>query len=163
LKEVYNVLKVILGETVVDSDEELPSTIVSAREQMYQAMNVEAPKGDLVSSLKTIMEAPNPEDKCQIPESTVELFYLTSDKYDDGLFAIKNPEYLKIIREVHARCLASKPPIYFPFGFGREKDLLKVKKAKHGSEPRVMTLTLKFSRWEKDGRVGYSCYAKQNK
>lgn len=166
LEEVYNVLKVILGkEDVIDSDEDIPATVASAREQMYQSSAVAAATStkasDLSSSLRAAMEAPSPvpDEKLNIPEKTVELMYLCSDKYDDGLFAVKDPHYLALLKEVHTRCTLSKPAIYFPFGFGKDKDLLKVKKAKFGPDPKKMTLTLKFTRWEKDGRVGYSCYA----
>lgn len=170
LEEVYKVLRVVLGkgdkESSPDSDEEIPSTVISAREQMYEAMSGSAvttktvSKVDISSSLKAGIEATTPDEKYQIPERTVNVTYMMSDKYDDGLFAIRDPDYLKLLRETHAQYAASSPPIYFPFGFGKDKDHLKIKKAKYGAGPKQMTLTLKFSRWERDGKIGYSCYAK---
>jgi hypothetical protein len=163
LEQVYKVLKVVLGkDDRQDSDEDIPSTVISAREQMYQAMEGTSVVGSTMSSsLKASMETVAPGESIQLPERTVELGYISSDKYGDGLFAIRDADYLKLVRDVHAEYSASKPVIYFPFGFGKEKDLLKVKKANFGQLPKQMVLTLKFTRWERDGKIGYSCYCQQ--
>lgn len=171
LEEVYKVLKLVLGkQNMEDSDEEIPPTVISAREQMYQAMSgtsspSSTPVKEISSSLKAAMDMPSAalEERRNIPEQTVEVTYMCSDKYKDGLFAIRNPDYLRILKETHTEFTANKPPIYFPFGFGKEKDLLKVKKADFGVVSKQMVLTLKFSRWERDGKIGYSCYASQPK
>ena len=139
----------------VSSDEDDPmSEYLSARDQLIELsssrLNTSGP------SLKQQLENANRADKYAPDEAIVDLVFKYLDKYGDAHVFIKDDEYRAKIESSYASCKAES--IYFPYGFGKNRDLLKIKKFNKAEEGQNIRLHLKFSKWNNNGKSGFSCY-----
>lgn len=170
LEDIYQMLRIMLNKSAdqVDSDQEIPSAVISAREQMYYdedsssptglpAVSSAAPPAALKSTLKAQVEAPIKGEGLKPDSAVAEVTYTGCDKYGDGFVLLKDKAYESFIRSTYAKC--QEQGLYFPYGFGNGKNQLKVKKLNLGATAKDTTLTLKFSRWDVNGKSGFSCYA----
>ena len=92
-----------------------------------------------------------------IRDLPAEFVYIESDTYGDGLVAPKNADLVEFIKNKHEEC--QRNGWYFPYGFGKEKNLLKIKKFKRNEKGMLCRASLNFSKWSQNGRTGFSCYA----
>jgi hypothetical protein len=182
LEDIYQMLRIMLNKQAeqVDSDQEVPGTIVSAREQMYYEENPDVPTGFaasglpdfttgssaavarssqpaalIKSSLKAQAEAPIRGGDIDPQPAIVKASYITADKYGDGYIELSDKSYDTLINATHKSCVQQN--LYFPYGFGSGKNQLKIKKLNLGTTRKEITISLKFSRWEMNGKTGFSC------
>lgn len=82
------------------------------------------------------------------------------DNYGVAFVSVQGEEANTRLREM--QIAAQDKGWYFPFGFGANKNCLKIKKFKieKGGKARI---TATFKTWSLDGKNGYSCYAKRQK
>uniref|UniRef100_A0A6C0CG29 Uncharacterized protein n=1 Tax=viral metagenome TaxID=1070528 RepID=A0A6C0CG29_9ZZZZ len=175
LEDVFQMLRIMLNKSAdqVDSDQEMPATVVSAREQMYYDDDSSAPAGlsnvfppgsavaPMKSSLKEQAEAPIRGGNINPESATVKATYVSSDNYGDGYIELSDKSYEALMRATHTNC--QQQGLYFPYGFGSGKNQLKIKKLNLGKLRKDITISLKFSRWEMNGKSGFSCYGEVSK
>jgi hypothetical protein len=161
-------LRIMLNKSEqADSDQDIPTAVISAREQMYYEDDPTIPSATTAaavparSALKAQVEAPMRGDGLKPENALVECTYMSCDKYGDGLVRIVDKGYGDQIRSTWTKC--KEQNLYFPFGFGTGNDQLKVKKLNlPASVGKTVRLSLKFSRWDRDGKAGFSCYGEIN-
>jgi len=115
-----------------------------------------APPGvanDLMAQFNAMPKHETSEDWKDIP---AEFLYINTDNYGDGLVKISDPELVKRLESKMQECKANN--LYFPYGM-KGDGTLKIKKFRRTQGERCRA-TLSFSRWERDGKGGFSCYAK---
>lgn len=88
----------------------------------------------------------------------VKLIFKYADKYDDGCCEVVDPEVKKKLEVQLAKCKTEG--LKFPYGFGRNNDLLKIKKFNRAEPGQNLNVSLKFSKWNFNGTSGFSCYVK---
>lgn len=107
----------------------------------------------LMSQLDAMPKHETSEDWKDIP---AEFLYMNIDNYGDGLVKISDPELVRRLESKMQECKANN--LYFPYGI-KGDGTLKIKKFRRTPGERCRA-TLSFSRWERDGKGGFSCYAK---
>lgn len=100
---------------------------------------------------------PKVQDENDWKDIPAEFTFLSTDNYGDGLVNIEDPELVKRLEGKMQECRANG--WYFPFAM-KGPTSLKIKKFRRNNPGERCRATLSFSRWERDGKVGYSCYAK---
>lgn len=108
---------------------------------------------DLMAQFNAMPKAQDENDLKDIP---AEFTFLNTDNYGDGLVNIEDPELVKRLERKMQECRANN--WYFPFAM-KGPSSLKIKKFRRNPGERCRA-TLTFSRWDRDGKAGYSCYAK---
>jgi hypothetical protein len=93
-----------------------------------------------------------------IIDDTVDVMYIMTDNYNDGLVSIQDPIFQDKVEKKRAECAGLG--MYFPYGFGQQKNLLKIKNFRRPVRNEIVRLTLTFRRWNSNGKQGFSCYAK---
>ena len=88
----------------------------------------------------------------------VKLIFKYADKYDDGCCEVVDPEVRRKLEVQLAKCKSEG--LNFPYGFGRNNDLLKIKKFNRAEPGQNLNVNLKFSKWNFGGKSGFSCYVK---
>lgn len=171
LEDIYQILRIMLNKTSdqVDSDQEIPAGVISAREQMYYEDDPSdttsalpsfttpgAAAVPMKSLLKAQAEAPIKGDNLKPDSVVAQVTYMNCDKYGNSLVAPKDKAYEAFLRATWEKCQAQG--LYFPFGFGTGKNLLKIKGLDLGNNQLDTVLSLKFSYWEVKGKTGFSCY-----
>jgi hypothetical protein len=135
LEDVYQLLRVLLNKQAeqVDSDQEVPGTIISAREQMYYEENPDIPSGfaatglpdfstgsssggpaavtkssqpvvPLTSSLKAQAEAPIRGGNINPEPAIVKATYFSADKWGDGYVEFTDKSYDTLMSATHKNC-----------------------------------------------------------
>ena len=82
--------------------------------------------------------------------------FLYADNYGNGMAAIKDEEVIAQIKTMHADC--KNKGWYFPYGFGNNNDLLKIKNFKRERKGENCKIKVHFKQWNNQGKQGYSCY-----
>lgn len=90
--------------------------------------------------------------------SNVKAVFKYADKYGDGLVHVVDPEVRKALGIQLAKCKVEG--LSFPFGYGQSNDLLKLKKFTRAEPGQNLNLSLRFAKWDFNGKSGFSCYAK---
>lgn len=111
---------------------------------------------DLMAQFNAMPKA-QAQDENDLKDIPAEFIFLNTDNYGDGLVNIEDPELVKRLEGKMQECKANG--WYFPFGM-KGPSSLKIKKFRRNNPGERCRATLTFSRWERDGKVGYSCYAK---
>ena len=145
-----------------DSGDECPSVapdlseISSARDQLAAfSSGSSAVEADLRGQLARQQKI---DDMGLEDLPNVKLIFKYADQYKDGCCEVVDPEIRKRLEVQLAKCKSEG--LGFPFGFGRNNDLLKIKKFNSAEVGQNLNLNLKFSKWNFNGKSGFSCYAK---
>lgn len=93
-----------------------------------------------------------------IIDDTVEVMYISTDHYNDGLVSIRDASFQDKVEKKRAECASLG--MYFPYGFGQQKNLLKIKNFRRPVKNEIIRLNLSFRRWNSNGKQGFSCYAR---
>jgi hypothetical protein len=145
------------GQSTGDQDPDL-SNIVSARAEMA-ALMAGTPSETGSSDLRAQFERQQKIDTFVPSEvKDAKLTFMFADNYGDGHCAINDPQLKEMLEVSLAKC--KRDNVYFPYGFGKNNDLLKIKKFISAEKGQALTMGLKFSKWNQAGKVGFSCYAK---
>lgn len=124
----------------------------SIREQLA-AMTKDIPEGGLQSQLNQ-MKGDN-----EWRDVKTEIIFKYQDQYGDALVVVVGADLNNKLKAKLEQCKADGQ--YFPWGLGKEKVLLKIKKHGKGKkEGEKYEVNLNFTKWSRDGRSGYSCYCK---
>jgi hypothetical protein len=91
-------------------------------------------------------------------DDTVDVMYIMTDQYNDGLVSIQDLVFQDKIEKKRAECAGLG--MYFPYGFGQQKNLLKIKNFRRPVRNEILRLNLTFRRWSSNGKQGFSCYTK---
>jgi hypothetical protein len=128
----------------------------STRSKLMSEFSQDLPsRAQVNASIPSMPSMPNqPNQQAEILEVTVTFVYV--DNYGDGLFAVKDEIHRKMFRERKDQADTKKE--FFPYGYGAQKDLLKIKKFGKANKGDVMKIKLKISYWNTNGKSGYSCY-----
>ena len=109
------------------------------------------------NSVKIEQEEKEPKEyaeNSEILEAT--LIFMYNDNYGDGLFGVKDQDLKKILEQKKQECVEANE--HFPYGYGRNNDLLKIKGFKRINKGEVVRIQIELRRWENKGRSGFSCY-----
>ena len=112
------------------------------------------PNDNLMNQFNAMPKASDDNDLKDIP---AEFTFISTDNYGDGLVNIEDPELVRRLESKMQECKANN--WYFPFAM-KGPTSLKIKKFRRNNPGERCRGTLTFSRWERDGKIGYSCWAK---
>jgi hypothetical protein len=99
----------------------------------------------------------NPED--EITDQSVKVMYIMTDNYGDGLVEVLDEPIREKLAKRKAEC-KSLPNCYYPYGFGKGENLLKIKNFRRPVKNETINITISIRKWSSNDRQGYSCYSK---
>lgn len=88
----------------------------------------------------------------------VKLVYKSTDQYGDGIAQVVDLDVRKKLEVQLAKCKLEN--LSFPYGYGPTKDCVKLKKFSRAEPGQALNVGLRFSRWNYNGKSGFSCYVK---
>ena len=130
-------IRSMLGAMMGSSGEDLPDTS-SLRQQLEKLETTGPPRSELME---------------------LDIVFLYNDNYNNGLAAVKDDQQRKEIERMNGD--AKNKGWHFPYGYGNNKDLLKVKGLKGTRKGAQMKITVHFKQYNFQGKQGYSCYFKK--
>ncbi len=139
----------------IPTEDDPMSDFPSARDQLIE-LSSSVRSTTSGPSLKEQLEHANRADKFALDEEIVDLVFMYTDKYGDAHVRITDDDFRVKVEMTNNSCKAEG--IYFPYGFGKGHDLLKIKKFDKAEAGQNIRLHLKFSKWNSNGKSGFSCY-----
>lgn len=94
----------------------------------------------------------------EMKDQEANLVFMYKDNYGNGHFKINDDEELEAkLCTMRDHC-AGRDNMYSCFGYGKNKDLLRIKNFSNFNKGDRIVIALKISHWSRDGRSGFSCY-----
>lgn len=155
------------GSTTATNNDEVDSN--STRSRLMGIMNMNKVKLNLpnVEDFQKEMEAAS-KDTTQTTQQPpivagsnfevydATLLFVYGDNYNDGLFAVRDQNLKDILQRKKDESVANGT--FFPFGYGKDNDLLKIKGFVRPIKGEVCRIKIKLQSWNKAGKIGYTCY-----
>lgn len=153
-----------LGLNTADSDEEgsvVMSKMPDMSELMSSAMSgtVSSKSNSIIDQLRAKVEESGGLDDIAPPDLEVSLKPITkNDQYGTSDFQVMTDSVRVRLQEAKAAC--EKLGAHFPYGYGLNKDLLRISKCKI-NPGKTVNVTVRFYVWSRDGKRGITCYLKK--
>lgn len=150
---LYDVPEVPVVPSSIFDGAPMPGQILQPKSQAPKAVFSNAPMP------QEVPEKPKYEmgKHVDVESYDATLMFVYGDNYGDGLFKVVTPELQETFKQKKKECV--EKGIFYPYGYGKGSDLLKVKKfirPSKDNQPIRVTLNVKY--WKNNNREGYSCY-----
>jgi hypothetical protein len=158
---VYQEAAKRLNLNIGDSDDDGVRSMTNASDLMSSMMDDDIPQrsNSIVDQLRAKVEENNILDDIAPPDQTVSLKpFAKNDQYGTTDFLVMTDTVKATLQQAKQAC--EKIGAHFPFGYGANKDLLRVSKCKV-TPGKAVNVTIRFYVWSRDGKRGITCYLKK--